>query len=47
LKGLAIAQDKEPRINGEIDVPEVRLVGEDGEQLGIVSFREALLKAED
>ena len=35
------------RINGEIDAPEVRLVGSDGEQLGIVSLREALLKAED
>jgi len=35
------------RINGEIDAPQVRLVAEDGEQLGIVSFREALSKAEE
>lgn len=35
------------RINGEIDAPQVRLVAEDGEQLGIVSIREALSKAED
>lgn len=35
------------RINGEIDAPQVRLIGEDGTQLGIVSLREALLKAED
>lgn len=35
------------RINGEIDASQVRLIGEDGEQLGIVSLREALLKAED
>lgn len=35
------------RINGEIDAPLVRLIGEDGEQLGIVSLREAILKAED
>ena len=35
------------RINGEIDAPQVRLIGEDGEQLGIVSLREAILKAED
>jgi len=47
LKGFAIAQDKELRINGEIDVPEVRLVGDEGEQLGIVSLREALFKAEE
>jgi translation initiation factor IF-3 len=47
MKGFAIAQDKEPRINGEIDTPEIRLVGEEGEALGIVSIREALLKAEE
>ena len=35
------------RINGEIDAPQVRLIGQDGTQLGIVSLREALLKAED
>jgi translation initiation factor IF-3 len=44
---LAIAQEKDPRINGEIDAPEVRLIGSDGEQLGVVSLREAMLKAED
>ncbi|HRH80087.1 MAG TPA: translation initiation factor IF-3 [Thiobacillaceae bacterium] len=42
-----MALDKEIRINGEIDAPQIRLVGEDGEQLGIVSLREALAKAED
>jgi translation initiation factor IF-3 len=47
LKGFAIAQDKELRINGEIDASEVRLVGDDGEQFGIVSLREALFKAEE
>ncbi len=44
---MSIAQDKELRINGEIEAPQVRLIGEDGTQLGIVSLREALLKAED
>lgn len=39
--------EKEIRINGEINVPEVRLVGVDGEQLGVVSAREALFKAEE
>ncbi len=46
-RGVSIALDKELRINGEIDASQVRLIGEDGEQLGIVSLREALLKAED
>lgn len=44
---MSIALDKELRINGEIEAPQVRLIGEDGTQLGIVSLREALLKAED
>jgi len=35
------------RINGEIDAPQVRLIGVDGGQLGIVSLREAMLKAEE
>lgn len=39
--------EKEQRINGEITSPEVRLVGVDGEQLGICSAREALFKAEE
>lgn len=43
---MSIALDKELRINGEIDASPVRLIGEDGGQLGIVSLREALLKAE-
>lgn len=39
--------EKETRINGEINAPEVRLVAEDGEQLGVVSIREALARADD
>lgn len=35
------------RINGEIRAQEVRLTGLEGEQLGIVSLREALEKAEE
>ena len=42
----AIAQDKAPRINGEINAPEIRLVGEEGEQLGIVPLADAVAKAE-
>ncbi|MCL6262110.1 translation initiation factor IF-3 [Aquitalea sp. S1-19] len=44
---MAIAQEREPRINGEITAREIRLVGNEGEQLGIVSLREALALAEE
>ncbi|HYH18056.1 MAG TPA: translation initiation factor IF-3 [Azospirillum sp.] len=36
-----------PRINREITARSVRLVGADGEMVGIVSLRDALLAAED
>ncbi|HWA41840.1 MAG TPA: translation initiation factor IF-3 [Hypericibacter adhaerens] len=36
-----------PRINHQINVPQVRLVKEDGTMVGVVSIREALLMAED
>ncbi|NOU24917.1 MAG: translation initiation factor IF-3 [Methylotenera sp.] len=42
-----MAQDKETRINGDITGSEVRLVGIEGEPLGIMSLREAFAKAED
>nr|WP_221928948.1 MULTISPECIES: translation initiation factor IF-3 [Tepidiphilus] len=35
------------RVNEEIDAPQVRLIGEDGEQLGIVSLAKALAVAEE
>ncbi|UXY14791.1 translation initiation factor IF-3 [Chitiniphilus purpureus] len=41
------AQDKEPRINGEITAREIRLQGLDGEQLGIVSLAQAITLAEE
>lgn len=44
---MSIALEKELRINGEIDASQIRLVAEDGEQLGVVSFREAISKAEE
>lgn len=47
FRRLSIALEKELRINGEINAPEVRLVAEDGEQLGVLSIREALAKADD
>ncbi|MEP7063847.1 MAG: translation initiation factor IF-3 [Betaproteobacteria bacterium] len=41
-----MALEKPQRINREITAPEIRLVGVDGEQLGIVSLADALAKAE-
>ncbi|MHB1174475.1 MAG: translation initiation factor IF-3 [Sulfuriferula sp.] len=42
-----MAQDKETRVNDEITWPEIRLVGLEGEPLGIVSAAEALKLAEE
>jgi len=42
-----IALERSQRINGEITAPQVRLVGEDAEQLGIVPVAEALRMAEE
>ncbi|MBK6981174.1 MAG: translation initiation factor IF-3 [Betaproteobacteria bacterium] len=39
--------NKSVRINGEINAPEVRLVGVEAEQLGIVSVTEAMRLAEE
>jgi translation initiation factor IF-3 len=44
---LRIAHDKTVRINGEINAPEVRLVGIEAEPLGIVSIAEAMRMAEE
>lgn len=41
LKGYKTINKKEHQINGEIRDKEVRLIGEGGEQLGIMSSREA------
>ncbi|WP_171001715.1 MULTISPECIES: translation initiation factor IF-3 [Methylophilaceae] len=42
-----MAQDKEVRINGDITAQQIRLVGVNGEPLGIVSLSEAFAKAEE
>nr|WP_199406889.1 translation initiation factor IF-3 [Chromobacterium sp. ATCC 53434] len=42
-----MAQEREARINGEITAREIRLVGKEGEQIGIVSLREAMALAEE
>ena len=40
-------QEREARINGEITAKEVRLISGEGEQLGVVSLKEALSMAEE
>ncbi len=47
MEVFTIAQGKEQRLNGEITAPEVRLVGEENEPLGIVSLAEALRIADE
>ena len=44
--GASIAAEKRNRVNGEIRAERLRLIGEDGTQLGIVSVDEALAEAE-
>ena len=47
FRRIAIAKEQESRVNREITAPEVRLIGADGEQLGIVSIAAALALAEE
>jgi len=47
LSGGEFLISKDWRVNEDIRVKEVRLVSEDGEQLGIVAIREALAMAEE
>lgn len=42
LEEPAIAAPKRNRVNKEINVPEVRLIGADGNQVGVVNTREAM-----
>jgi translation initiation factor IF-3 len=43
---LTIAQEAQHRVNGEITSPDIRLIGAEGEQIGVVSLAEALAMAE-
>jgi translation initiation factor IF-3 len=43
----AAAREEEYRINRMIDAPEVRLIDENGQMVGIVPLREALARAEE
>ena len=47
FRRINIAQEKPQRLNSDINVPEVRLVGVEGEQLGIVLIADALRMAEE
>jgi translation initiation factor IF-3 len=42
-----IATDKELRINDRINAPKVRLIGNDGKQVGVISLSEAKRQAEE
>jgi len=42
-----VVAERAHRINGEITVPEIRLIGADNQPIGIVNIREALRMAED
>lgn len=46
-RGLNIAQEKKNRRNEQIDTPQVRLIGSDGEQVGIVNVEEAIEAAKE
>jgi len=47
LERETIANERAHRINGEITAPEIRLVGAEGEQLGVIRTPEALRMAEE
>jgi translation initiation factor IF-3 len=44
---LAISNKDEYRINKQIRATQIRLIDEDGENIGVVSLREGLTRAED
>jgi translation initiation factor IF-3 len=46
-KGLAVSPETKVRVNQKIQAPRVRVVTPDREQLGIISLKEALVKAEE
>jgi translation initiation factor IF-3 len=41
------AREEEFRINGRIEAPQVRLIGAEGEMIGVVPLREALARADE
>ncbi len=47
MRRFRIALEREDRRNHQINAPRVRVIADDGSQLGILPTREALLKAEE
>ncbi len=47
IRSIAANKDKQVRLNEEIRIPEVRLIGADGEQAGIMPTEQALAQAEE
>lgn len=45
-RSLAIAAPKRNRVNEEITAPEIRLIGAEGDQIGVLALRAALERAE-
>ena len=45
--GIAISQEKDARLNDEITAQEVRLIGVEGEQIGVVTLEAAKALAEE
>lgn len=44
---IVVKREREARMNERIRVPQVRVIGADGEQIGILPTRDALLKARE
>ncbi len=44
---LGIAAEKRNRVNEEITAPQIRVIGSDGQQVGVVSLEEGLALAEE
>lgn len=47
MEDSRISTEKKPRVNEEIRVPEVRLIGADGEQLGVLPTQQAIKMSEE
>jgi translation initiation factor IF-3 len=46
VKAITINRQPEPRVNERIRVPQIRLIGDDGSQIGVITVREALAMAQ-
>ncbi len=46
-EGSNISKDKKNRVNEEVDIPQVRLIDDEGEQRGVVETAQALALAEE